>query len=228
MWRRAQSWALGLVLFGALTGCAPPIQSLRADPTLTGRDLAAGRIALLPIAARPTEVTLEELQVLDEALSVAVRENAHGLEPVHHATVIRVLETDPASYAAVVQFAETARVDAPAVVRLSKLTGARFLLFTKVDYHEMRNPFTPHATGFAEGRTQLWANAVDKETLIGPEPISEIIASSALVDATTRKVRWEGRHRVVRSVGESPDAPRPARLSWTLFSELTAHLPGPQ
>jgi hypothetical protein len=228
LWDRAKCWALGMALFSALAGCTRPIQAVRADPTLTGRDLTEGKVALLPIAARPSELTLEQLTVLDEALAIAVRENAHGLTPVPQATVIRALATDATNHAAVIDFAQTGTIDAPAVVRLRKATGARFLLFTKVDYHEMRNPFTPHATGADSGRPRLWANAVDKETLIGPEPISEIIAVSTLVDASTRKVRWEARHRVVRSVGESTDAPRPARVSWTLFSELSAHLPGPQ
>jgi hypothetical protein len=220
------------VVFGS--GCAsqPKLSSLTADPTLTYRDMQQGKVALMPVAASARTVPLDELSALDATLEVAFDRNAHGLARVPRAAVVHAIEADPENRDTILRVSDTGKADARALRRLGKAVGARYLLFTVADYIEVRDP-SVEFQAMSETMTwsSEWAHGTDKfvtSSLRIQEPTtSELMATAALLDVDTKQVRWQGTHRVTRAVGNSVHVPRPSRLSWTLFSEITAALPSP-
>jgi hypothetical protein len=230
-WLAAAALAAGL---GLATGCAPSIDSLRADPTLTFREVQRGKVALLPVAARAQEVTLEELTYLDRLLALAFDRRARGLRRVPSDVVVRAIATDATNWETVVRFANTGKADIRALDRLSGSVGAQYLVFTSVDYDEIWNPFSDfeRTVAYSAGPSPWPRGSGDwhvfgrKNKYQGPPPsTSELVASLWLIDVEAGQVRWEGKHRVLRSAGNTTSAPKPSRAAWPLFSRMAAALP---
>jgi hypothetical protein len=227
--------ALVLTLALALTsGCARPLDSLRADPTLTFREVQRGRVALLPVAARAADVTLEELTLLDEILRAAFDERARGLKRVPDARVVRAIGTDFTSWDTVVRFANTGEADARALSHLGESLGARYLVFTSVDYEEIGSPLSDfeRAWSYQSGQSP-WPRGSGDWKVFGRKnryqgaarTTSQIVATVTVMDVETGQARWEGKHRVARAVGNTVHAPKPSRVAWPLFSQMAAALP---
>jgi hypothetical protein len=227
--------AVALTLGLALTaGCVRPIDSVRADPTLTFREVQRGRVALLPVAARVREVTLEELSLLDEILRAAFDERARGLRRVPDARVVRAIGTDMTNWDTVVRFANTGKADAHALFRLGAAVGAKYLVFTTIDYDEIWNPFGEFEKSFMyQSGKDPWPRGPVDWTVYArraryqgaPRTTSEIIAAVTVIDVETGQARWEGKHRITRAVGNTKQDPRPSKLAWPLFSQMAAALP---
>lgn len=235
-WRplRACVVAAAMVLGVLGSGCAsqPELASLNADPTLTYREVQQGKVALMPVAASARTVPLDELSAMDATLELAFDRNAHGLQRVPRETVLRAIESDPELQQTVLRVSDTGKADARALRRLGKAVGARYLLFTVADYTEVRDPHVEfQAVSETLTWSSEWAHGTDKfvpNSLRIQEPTtSELSVTAALLDVDAKQVRWQGSHRVARAVGNTVHNPRPSRVSWTLFSELTAALPRP-
>lgn len=227
--------ALALTLGLALTaGCARSIDSVHADPSLTFREFQRGRVALLPVAARAKEVTLQELSFLDEILRAAFDERAHGLRRVPEARVVRAIGTDLTNWDTVVRFANTGKTDARAVSRLGAAVGAKYLVFTTVDYEEIWNPLGDFEKTFMyQSGKNPWPRGEGDWKVFGRKAryqgsaltTSEIVAAVTVIDVETGQTRWEGKHHVARAVGNTRQDPRPSKLAWPLFSQMAAALP---
>jgi len=210
---------LGALLLGGCASSTPSVAKGPSAPTLTHRALSGGRVALLPVAARAEQVPLYDLLWLDRYLGRSFDIHVPGVPRVSNDEVRRTL-AEPDAYEAVITLARTSKVNVGTMRTLGERLGARYVVFTTVDYIVYSNPVTTLQMGYGQ---------VARELSVAADAYSSVSldARIVIIDTEEGRVCWESEHGIVRQ-GAVTGEPHAQKLAWTVFSVIFGRLPAPE
>jgi hypothetical protein len=248
LWQRV---ALAMVAIASVlvTGCRPSLESLHVEPRLTFEELEKGKVAVLPLSAKIREVTLRDLERLDAIYAYAFDQHAHGIRRVPSRVVLAALESNYTNWDTVVRFADTHRADYEALQWLSIAVGARYLIFSRIEYAEiydtsqsftqlaaMKSGSIPVTCGPAKDALAvttrvpraMWSTRQSMADFSANIcSTSQVAGFVTVVDARTGTAPWAAAHRISRTVGNSRFESNPVPLAWALFTDIFERMPEP-
>jgi hypothetical protein len=202
-----------------LAGCGSAATNgpvVSASSTLTHHELAKGRLALLPVAAKLDEVPLYDLIWLDVHIGRAFDQRASGIQRVSNGDVRRVLQ-DPEMYEAIVNLARTKKVNSATLKQFADGLGVRYVAFTTVDWGLVTNPFDTALMGAGPTATErMGAGEVYSS--------AKLDARVVIIDAYEGRVCWEsefGSSQFVAKIGD----PHAQKLAFMVFATIFGTLP---
>ncbi|MDI1445624.1 hypothetical protein [Polyangium sp. 6x1] len=196
--------AMPVLGLGVVTGCAWKPTILRADPSLTSKDLVTGRVAIMPVKFDDERVGPRERALLAGQFVRALRQNRQDIPIASSAAHDRALQGALEEEALFRRVYDDGGTDPSRLTELKATVSARYFILSRLHYEQV-----PHGAGSMGGNTV-------ESTLSG---------KVSIVDTTSGGVVWEGEFQSTRSGVDNMVDPHPSAHALPFFSTFVRAWP---
>ena len=193
------------VMIAPLSACAWKPEIVRADPTLTSRDLVNGKIAIMPVKFDNDKATPKERYRTVSGLRRAVQQLREDIPVMSNPTLNKALEGSLEEEAVMLRIYDITGSDPNAFTEYRQSLGARYLILSRLNYDQRD----------VGGGGRL-PNSTTESTLSG---------TVSILDVTEGRVVWEGKFSTTRSGVDTIVDPSPSVHALPFFSTFVKAWP---